>query len=420
MSNHFLKEQHILDLGGKVLEQIELKNSFKDKFNIFKTLGIERKEVDLHSKFLYELLNPYGCHNQGKIYLELFIKQLTKRENIDLSKVQVTREHVIQGNRRIDFVIKNVLIDEENITLLIEMKIDASDQPNQLKDYDVYGQGLNSKYELFYLTLDGSEASEESTGCEELEYKKISFEGEILKFIEKSIEKSSTIPSVRETLAQYRKTILDICSEPEEEDKKIMKEFLLEKDNLKIIDELSKAIPEAKFEIELKFWNELKEGVEKELKNYNFSLDEVYSKLNRNEIKNMTNNKWLPIQLYYVYEEKFNKNIFNIGIETSPAEKDFYFFFQVYDNDDEVIGLKNIKEELLEKLRKLSLEITEESEYLYKYCDTDFQYGNEGFYSLQDKIKREKIIGKLKNGLLEIAKYIDGNKSEIGEILERI
>lgn len=419
MSNHFLKEQHILDLGEKVLEQIEIKNSFKDKFNIFKTLGIERKEVNLHSKFLYELLNPFGCHNQGKTYLKLFIKQLIKNENIDLSKVQVTREQVIEGNKRIDFVIKNVLINEENIDFLIEMKIDAGDQANQLKDYDAYGKTLGTEYKFYYLTLDGSEATKKSIGSKKLSYERISFEGEILKFIEKSIEKSSTVPSVRETLVQYKKTILEICSEPEEEDKIVMKEFLLKNDNLKIVEELSKAIPRAKAEIELKFWNELKEKIGTEVEEYNFSLDEVSSELDLEKIKNARKNKWSPIEIYYTYDDYFNENVLSIGIANAKGDDDFYFFFQMFDESVKIVELKNIKEELLEIFNSL-LDKVASNQYLYKYCDTDFQYGNETFYKLQDKVKRKEMIVKLKNGLFEIAKYINDNKVEIGEILERI
>lgn len=419
LSNDLREKQHVLDLGGKVLEQIELKKSFKDKFNIFKTLGIERKEVDLHSKFLYELLNPNGSHNCGSIYLELFIKELMKNKKIDLSKVQVAREHVIQGNRRIDFVIKNVLIDEENTTLLIEMKIDAGDQKDQLKDYDAYGKSCGNTYELYYLTLDGSEADEELTGLESLGYKRISFEEEILKFIEKCIEKSSVVPSVRETLVQYKKTILDICSEPEEGDKEIMKEFLLKNDNLKIVEELSKAIPEAKAEIEFKFWNELKEEIGAELEDYNFSLDEESSELDRNQIKNARSNKWSEIEMYYVYEDYFNENVLSIGVGNQKADNDFYFFFQMFDGNEEIVELKNIKEELLEKFSGL-LDKDASNEFLWKYCDTDFQYENENFYKLQDESKRKEIIKKIKDGLLEIAIHIDENRSEIGKILKGI
>ncbi len=419
MDSNLGQKQHVLDLGEKVLEQIELKNSFKEKFNIFKTLGIERREVDLHSKFLYELLNPNGSHNCGSIYLELFIKELMKNKKIDLSKAKVTREHLIKSNKRIDFVISDVLVGEERHNLLIEMKIEAGDQKDQLKDYDAHGKNEKNQHKLYYLTLDGSEATEKSTGCEGLVYKRISFEEEILNFIEKSIEKSSTIPSLRETLIQYKKTILDICSEPEEEDKKIMKDFLLKNDNLKIVEELSKAIPEAKFEIELKFWNELKGEIGAELEKYSFYFDNDEGLSNVDEIKNTRSKKWLASEIYYVYNENFNENVLSIGIANAKADDDFYFFFQMFDKSVKIVELKNIKGELLEEFSGL-LDKDVSNQYLYKYCDTDFQYENQNFYKLQNKSKREEIIIKMKDGLFEIAKYIHENKDKIDEILKRI
>ena len=46
-----------------------------DKFNIFSILRKSSDEVNLHSKFIYELLNPNGSHQQGDIFLNLFIEK---------------------------------------------------------------------------------------------------------------------------------------------------------------------------------------------------------------------------------------------------------------------------------------------------------------------------------------------------------
>jgi len=45
-----------------------------DSFNIFSILRQETDEVNLHSRFIYELLNPKGSHNQGDTFLEIFLK----------------------------------------------------------------------------------------------------------------------------------------------------------------------------------------------------------------------------------------------------------------------------------------------------------------------------------------------------------
>ena len=50
-----------------------------EHFNIFKILGIARREVQTHSPILGELLNPNGCHGQKDLFLQLFFDQLNKR-----------------------------------------------------------------------------------------------------------------------------------------------------------------------------------------------------------------------------------------------------------------------------------------------------------------------------------------------------
>ena len=65
-----------------------VKQNTGEDFNIFGILGMERKEVKTHSKFLAELLNPKGSHLQGDMFLKLFIEYLNKvaisDENIEI------------------------------------------------------------------------------------------------------------------------------------------------------------------------------------------------------------------------------------------------------------------------------------------------------------------------------------------------
>lgn len=162
------------------------------------------------------------------------------------------------------------------------------------------------------------------------------------------------------------------------------------------------------------------EEVGESLGKYRFSLDNDEGVSEVNKIKNARNNKWLPLEMYYVYEDYFNENVLSIGIANAKADEDFYFFFQIFDKDVQGVGLKNIKEELLKNLTTLSLKTSSGATNLYKYCDTDFQYENKNFYKLQDGSKRKEVIKKIKDGLLEIAVHIDENRSEIGEILKGI
>ncbi|GEM_PF-497555 len=208
-----------------------------EKFNIFTILNMESDEVKTHSKFIYELLNPNGSHGSGDLFIRLFLDELPrpkakdreKPEDKDYGKIiKVIREYTIKNDRRIDF-----LIETEKYVIGIEMKIYAGDQDDQLSDYWAALKRMckNSEQKpiLYYLTLFGDDASDESTQDLELEkdYRLLSFSNHIYNWIEKCIEKSATKPIVREALVQYQNLIKKltnrISNNMEEEMKKILK-----------------------------------------------------------------------------------------------------------------------------------------------------------------------------------------------------
>ena len=147
-------------------------------FNVFSILNMERLEVKTHSAFLYELLNPKGSHSQGNAYLKLFIHEVLKIKDYDFYDVKVVREKSINNLGRIDLVIEN-----SDLLIIIEMKIDADDQEDQLFRYNKYGLSHIKKHKIYYLSLFGYEASNYSTGHTELKYECISFESNILNWI---------------------------------------------------------------------------------------------------------------------------------------------------------------------------------------------------------------------------------------------
>lgn len=46
-----------------------------DSFNIFSILLKKHDEVNLHSRFIAEILSPQGSHNMGDKFLKAFIEQ---------------------------------------------------------------------------------------------------------------------------------------------------------------------------------------------------------------------------------------------------------------------------------------------------------------------------------------------------------
>ena len=189
----------------QLLHEIKkLSNKYKrDKqFNAFTTFGVNEKE-NMHSRFIAMLLNPNGDHNFGNRFLELFLKQL-EINNFNSSGLKVECEKDAKG-RRIDIAIWN-----PTHFLLIENKLWASDQDNQLRDY--YNFALkNAKSEdnvfIIYLTPYGAMPSEISfstgitpEGHRELPKDKvicISYEKHILQWLEACIDSINASDNIR-------------------------------------------------------------------------------------------------------------------------------------------------------------------------------------------------------------------------------
>lgn len=124
-------------------EQLEQRERLKrgENFNVFNVLGLSSEEVRLHSAFVAELLNPNGKHGMGQAFLVAFLKEVNiPTKFINPQKVNVPIVERSIGNKtdtdggRIDIV-----IEDGNHAVIIENKIYASDQDNQLLRYFNYG-----------------------------------------------------------------------------------------------------------------------------------------------------------------------------------------------------------------------------------------------------------------------------------------
>jgi hypothetical protein len=140
--------KNIINQLRSIYEKHEkLQKETGEKFNIFSILNMERLEVRTHSTFIYELLNPKGSHYQEIGYLKLFIEMVLQINDFDFENVIVDRERDTRKFGRIDLVIEN----SEKL-LIIEMKIDAGDQKNQLKRYSHYAKTIGKEFSIYYYT----------------------------------------------------------------------------------------------------------------------------------------------------------------------------------------------------------------------------------------------------------------------------
>ena len=167
------------------------------RFNMFKICGVNHYE-NTHSAIIAEFLNPNGTHGLKskllKKFIELFAEDKIKN-SFNYEKAKVHTEYSTTYGR-IDILIE----DNNRNAIIIENKIYAVDQYEQLNRYNTYAQNYNN-YQIFYLTLCGDKASEHSG--KDVKYTCLSYEKQIIEWMEYCTKIAVHFPMVRETINQY-------------------------------------------------------------------------------------------------------------------------------------------------------------------------------------------------------------------------
>src|SRR5260370_18889236 len=138
----------------QIKSKSQLDRHLAREFSVFKFIDPDENGL---SDILKMLLDPRGAHGQQDLFLKLFIDRLCRSSERNMENTKVVREaltHAIGSFlRRID-----ILITSNHVTLAVENKVDAGEQPDQLKDYHDHIQKLPHKdYCLVFLTRDGRE-----------------------------------------------------------------------------------------------------------------------------------------------------------------------------------------------------------------------------------------------------------------------
>jgi hypothetical protein len=184
-----------------------------ENFNLFDAVGIYQDELS-HSAMLGYLLNAKGKHGQKDTFLKLFLEEI---KNLQFGDVQtltlkefnsekshvIVEKHVGKVNHddaeggRID-----IIINEGKNNIIIENKIWADDQKQQLLRY--YNYDKNAP--IIYLTLNGKEPSEFSTDKkvnQNVQFVCVSYEDHIINWLGNCIKEMANKPIIRESLNQY-------------------------------------------------------------------------------------------------------------------------------------------------------------------------------------------------------------------------
>jgi len=278
-----------------------------EKFNVFSILKMETRENATHSAFLATLLDPLGTHLKGSLFLELFLKSINdKTIDIDTAKVKV--EHPIGKNNfedktggRIDIYIW----DAKGNCLSIENKINAGDQEAQIVRYCNYNKVKN---QVYYLTLDGKEPSDESKlnlicGTH---FHTISYGLHIIDWLTACMKEASDSPILRETVKQYIILIKKLTNMIDEEEEKELLEVILNnyESSVFLANNINKTISNFNNKIRLSIYESLSEKI---VENYTVELGNNTDKIN--------SQLWIRIKGYETHKLFFGIQNFSVTVD---------------------------------------------------------------------------------------------------------
>lgn len=181
-------------------------------YNPFVALGVGASET-MHSKFIADLLNPKGLHNQGDLFLKCFLKSIGL-PYLDIKNPLVSTEKDC-GDGRIDIAIEETYNDKLEKIIIIENKLWASDQVGQLEKYYNYALKRTKSEKnvaMLYLTPYGKNPSPESIGKNVTgKYQCISYREHIINWLE-SCKSLALSNELRVSLGFYTNLIKQVIS----------------------------------------------------------------------------------------------------------------------------------------------------------------------------------------------------------------
>ncbi len=379
--------QNIVSLNDKYKA---VSSATGEDFNIFRILHIENREVETHSSLLSELLNPKGSHQRGERFLDLFLEQVNLSNYLNAKYSRVETEMFVgpksqKHGGRVDIVIA----DNANNMILIENKIYARDQENQMLRLSNYSK--NAK--LFYLTLDGRQPSDFSLGNELLEsdYSCLSYEKDIIAWLELCKKEAVNQPILRESITQYIYLIKYLTNQNlnKNMEQEIVKITTRDSDNLKAYFELLNSEKKVRNAILEKLGEDLNSLIEEEWEDISIGFHLLEEPDNYPSIR-IQSEKLTKANLIILFE--FDGNI----------DKDFYF------------GLKYINQSIKSISPELKTKFQETFNSYGKYGET----GNGIFIEINNEYKRwnRNIYLKIFEG--EFKNYFRGILNKMMDILE--
>lgn len=346
-NKRFIMEKFLYNLK-LIYNKYKVIDSLKSDFNVFDLIINPYDEVHLHSRMIYSILTERKFQKQFLMSFLNFI-DVSLPDDVsfsDFKNINVEKEKAISNGRVdlfISFKIKNI-----SYNVLIENKLLAGDQPGQMDRYSSY---MNSSYPndnnyVCYLTLDGSAPSENST--KRLgEIKLISYDSEIMSWIEDCIKIALREPGVREVLIQYSSLLERLTGKDVDFIMELKENLLEDPENFIIANSMIPALNDTKAELQLRFWTKLEKSLDLMFENFT-NLN--YKKMNMNKDLGSLHQFYTKSKVNALYKSR-NSGCYgiNYSLDATKYIGDVLFRVEYNKSDGVFYGLKKLEEKKLDE-----------------------------------------------------------------------
>jgi len=208
VSNQASGVQKLLNSVALLCERrLHFQEDIAPRFNLFRILGVEEKEVSTHSAFLAYLLNPSEGHAQGDLFLRQFLLELGHERLASFNGWVISKEVPFVGGR-LDIVLQSA---KARAIIVVENKVGTEDHATQLGAYRKWLDAPSRKrfFEsrlLLYLTPRGDLAKNAPRNI----YEPISYSGHITRWLSSCTVKP---PRVGESIKTYLLTIRNLMTQ---------------------------------------------------------------------------------------------------------------------------------------------------------------------------------------------------------------
>lgn len=421
-------EQEYLDFF-KYMNEIKEKQSRQkqrglNEYNLLTSVLSIHDEVRLHSRVIKSLLDVNGKHFQDTLFLDEFLKVI----NIDDFSFNTSKARIHNEYENID-----IYITDDNNHIIIENKIHAGDQEDQIKRYIDTIKSNNEDLEpenilVIYLSIDREKPSKYSLGDLKIDEKyikngneyialfiNINYKKEIIKWLKNSLNEVQNIINLSESIKQYKTVVEKITKTYKEKAVSLADEIVKDEEHVKKCFEIYKAFSEIKKAKMDKFFEEVKSLLKTELTK--FKQNWIFQEHGDISRKNTYS--------YIFFKENWETdNCLLIVFEFDRA--DYFYGYTGIKEFDENMDMDNLTKKFSNETNKYKglVENLKSSKWslLYRYIDNK----NHDLFDkiINENYKPENLVDELmkfieaeeKTGLLdEIYKYLNSSKKKISK-----